>query len=265
MIRAGPPMPSPAPAPPLDILCEDGPLIAVNKPAGIVVQGAPRGVDNLADLVRDYLRVKYAKPGNVYLGVPHRLDRPVTGVVVFSRNSKCAARLAEQFANREVRKTYLAVLERPPEPAAGTLTDWLLRRGAEEDEAELSPHAAKVSVVPEGTPGAKQAVLHFRTLSVARGRALVEIELETGRMHQIRVQFAARGCPILGDLQYGATSAWDGLEARAATTADAAHYHPIALHAWRLTLQHPVRYDSVTLTAPHPCSWTSLGLTPESV
>jgi 23S rRNA pseudouridine1911/1915/1917 synthase len=244
----------------LDILCEDGPVIAVNKPAGIVVQGAPAGVDNLADLVREYLRTKYAKPGNVYLGVPHRLDRPVTGVVIFSRNSKCAARLAEQFAKREVRKTYRAILERPPAPAEGTLTDWLLRAASEDDTAGDTYSAPKVVVCTEGDAEAKQAVLHYRTLAVAKGRALVEIDLETGRMHQIRVQFASRGWPIVGDTQYGAVSAWDGQEIRPASAEDASRYHPIALHAWRLALKHPVRYDELTITAPLPEAWGRLGL-----
>lgn len=254
-------MTDPSPSQPLQVLCEDGPVIAVNKPAGIVVQGSPSGVPNLADLVRDYLRVKYAKPGNVYLGVPHRLDRPVTGVVIFSRNSKCAARLAEQFAHREVAKTYLAILERPPLPASGTLTDWLVRIDNGDDAAaEDSPHGPKVAVASADTPTAKRAVLHYRTLSTARGRALVEIDLETGRMHQIRIQCASRGWPIVGDTQYGATTAWNGVEIRPATAADRDRYHPIALHAWRLTLKHPVRYDELTITAPPPAVWSGLGL-----
>lgn len=247
-------------SPALEILCEDGPVIAVNKPAGIVVQGAPAGVSNLADQVRQHLKVQNAKPGNVYLGVPHRLDRPVTGVVVFSRNSKCAARLAEQFAQREVVKTYRAVVERPPDPASGTWTDWLIRiGGGDETQAEDSSHGPKVAVAAEGTPQAKRAVLHYRTIAVNRGRALVEIGLETGRMHQIRIQFASRGCPIVGDTQYGAATAWDGREIRPATSADLDRYHPIALHAWRLALKHPVRYDALTIIAPQPASWDALG------
>jgi 23S rRNA pseudouridine1911/1915/1917 synthase len=249
----------------LEILCEDGPVIAVNKPAGIVVQGAPPGVANLADLVRQYLKERYSKAGNVYLGVPHRLDRPVTGVVVFSRNSKCAARLSEQFATRTVRKTYRAVLERPPLPESGTLSDWLLRT-TDEDDSAADPSGAlpKVLVSTEGTPHAKQAVLHYRTLAAAKGRALVEINLETGRMHQIRVQFSSRGWPILGDLQYGATTVWDGATPRAATPQDESRFHPIALHAFRLVLQHPVRYDELTIIAPVPLAWGSLGLSTES-
>lgn len=242
----------------LEILCEDGPVIAVNKPPGLVVQGAPPGVVNLADLVRGYLKVKYAKPGNVYLGVPHRLDRPVSGVVVFSRNSKCAARLSQQFAERQVRKIYRAVLERPPEPSAGTLTDWLLRLPETEGE-EPGSSAAKVVTATEGTPGAKPAVLHYRTLALSRGRALVEVELETGRMHQIRVQFASRGSPIVGDFQYGARTVWEGEAIRPATPVDQQRFRPIALHAWRLMLKHPIRFDALTITAPVPAAWKELG------
>ena len=189
----------------LEVLCEDGPVIAVNKRPGIIVQGAPAGVENLADLVRAYLKDKYAKPGNVYLGVPHRLDRPVSGVVVFSRNSKCAARLSEQFANRDVRKIYRAIVERPPDPPAGEMTDWLLRvsTAGPAEEATEDARAPKVAVVDPETPEAKRAVLRYRTLATAHGRALVEIELETGRMHQIRVQFSSRGRPLPADRPAG--------------------------------------------------------------
>jgi 23S rRNA pseudouridine1911/1915/1917 synthase len=226
-----------------DILCEDGPVLAVNKPAGMITQGAPRGVTGLIDLVKEYLKSKYNKPGNVYLGVPHRLDRPVSGIVVFSRNSKCAARLAEQFAQRQVKKIYWACLERPPEPDAGELTDWIYR----------IPDQPRVEIVPAGTPGAKQAVLTYRTLKRHKGRALVEVELQTGRMHQIRVQFASRGCPILGDQQYGAKSTFGG-----ATSLDQ-EGGAIALHARSLTLLHPIRYDPLTITAPPPATWRELG------
>ncbi len=247
----------------LEILCEDGPVIAVNKPPGIVVQGTPSGVTNLADLVRGYLKAKYSKPGNVYLGVPHRLDRPVSGVVVFSRNSKCAARLSQQFAERQVRKIYRAVLERPPHPPAGTLRDWLLRLPETEGE-EPGAAAAKVVAAVEGTPGAKPAVLHYRTLALSRGRALVEIELETGRMHQIRVQFASRGCPVVGDMQYGARTVWQGGEILPATPLDEQRFRPIALHAWRLMLRHPIRYDELTITAPVPRAWREFGFEADS-
>lgn len=234
----------------LDIICEDGPVIAVNKPSGILVQGAPRGVPTLADLVRDYLRVKYNKPGNVYLGIPHRLDRPVSGAVVFSRNSKCAARLSEQFAQRQVRKLYHAVLTRPMEQGEGTLVDWLAR----------IPDRSQVRVTRESDPDARQAVLHYRTLCLARGRALVEIELETGRMHQIRIQFGSRGCPIVGDVQYGARDTWIPHRSAGFRALDGSDTTPIALHARQLTLLHPIRYDELTIVADPPEAWQQFGM-----
>ncbi|HEY4260726.1 MAG TPA: RNA pseudouridine synthase [Schlesneria sp.] len=223
----------------LDILLEDGPLIAVNKPAGLLTQGVPHGHPALEAQVKQYLKQKYSKPGNVYLGVPHRLDRPVSGIVVFARNSKAAARLAEQFRERSVRKIYLAVTERGPDQPAGRLTDWLLK------DAE----AAHVTVVEPGTEGAREAILDYRVLATAAGRALVEVQLHTGRMHQIRVQLASRGWHIVGDLQYGAT-----LEPEQAATYDRLS-SPIALHAYQLSLAHPVRYDPLELHAPLPKNW----------
>ncbi len=227
----------------VEILLEDGPLIAVNKPAGLLTQGVPHGQASLESLVKQYLREKYAKPGNVYLGVPHRLDRPVSGIVVFARNSKAAARLAEQFRERTVQKFYLAVTERVPEQQQGRLSDWLLKDAV----------AAHVTVVPPMTEGAKEAILDYRVLAERDGRALLEIELHTGRMHQIRVQLASRGYPIVGDLQYGAT-----LTPAAAATYDRL-VSPIALHARRLCLSHPIRYDRIELEAPLPPEWGEYG------
>ncbi|HUG93270.1 MAG TPA: RNA pseudouridine synthase [Planctomycetaceae bacterium] len=229
--------------PSLEILCEDAPVVAVNKPAGVITQGAPPGVDSLADLVREYLKRKYSKPGNVYLGLVHRLDRPVSGVVVFARNSKAAARLSEQFREHRVRKVYHAVVERLPDPESGTLTDWLLR----------DRDAARVRLVPAETPGAREAVLHYRTLGRQRGRAWLEIEPATGRMHQIRVQLAARGWAIVGDHKYGART--ELVPPRPVERWQA----PIALHARSLTLKHPIRYDDLTIAAPLPEEWDQLG------
>lgn len=223
----------------LDVICEDGPVIAVNKPSGIITQGAPRGVTSLVEQVKEFLKRKYDKPGAVYLGVPHRLDRPVSGVVVFSRNSKCAARLAEQFAQRQVRKTYLAVLESTPTEPSGELMDWIYR----------IPDHSRVEISSEANPAAKQARLSYRVLATHKGKALVEIDLGTGRMHQIRIQFASRGCPVLGDEQYGAHQPFPGHAAADRLVA------PIGLHARRLTLLHPVRYEELTITAPMPLSW----------
>ena len=226
------------------ILCEDGPLLAVNKPAGLLTQGVPEGLPTLEGWVRDYLREKYDKPGKVYLGIPHRLDRPVSGVIVFARNSKAAARLAEQFRERTVRKWYLAMVEGTPTPASDRLTDWLLK------DAE----AAHVCVVPPHVTGAKLSELSYEVLATHDDRSLVRIELHTGRMHQIRVQFAAMGCPVVGDRQYGALTDFPGVEVSDART------EVIALHAEQLELKHPIRYDLIRLSAPLPASWQAFGI-----
>jgi len=233
---------------PFDVLLEDGPVLVVNKPAGLLTQGAPLWVPSLEAQVRSYLKVRYQKPGNVYLGIPHRLDRPVSGAILFARNSKAAARLAEQFRNRQVRKIYWAVTETAPQPSSGDLTDWLLK----------VPDKSQMATAAPGTEGAKEARLAYRTLGPVSGGTLVEIELGTGRMHQIRVQLASRGWPIVGDRKYGAAT-----ELTAAAPAPcsptgappAAGEAPIALHSRELHFLHPVRYDAVRVTAPLPSEW----------
>jgi 23S rRNA pseudouridine1911/1915/1917 synthase len=246
----------------LEILLEDGPLLAVNKPPGLLTQGVPAGIPTLESQVREYIRTRYGKPGNVYLGIPHRLDRPVSGVMVFAKNSKAASRLAEQFRDRVVRKVYWAVVTDNLREREGTFVDWLLK----------DPAAAHVRVVDAETPGAKRAELTYRTLSTTEAGSLVEIELHTGRMHQIRVQFGSRGCPVLGDVQYGATAALDLTCSNIATGSniaspvsrgDVSPTEPprspiIALHSRLLELKHPVRYDPVTITAPAPMFWSGL-------
>lgn len=240
-----------------DLLLEDGPLLAVNKPAGLLTLGAVPGVPTLEREVKAWLKARFNKPGNVYLGIPHRLDRPVSGIVVFARNSKTAARLAEQFRDRQVRKIYWAVVEGTPTQPEGELVDWLLKFSDE----------ARVEVVPADAPGAREARLRFRTLGqieapgsavphsellTPNSRTWLEIELLTGRMHQIRVQLASRGWPVVGDVQYGAKSPLS----ETTDPRDA----PIALHARELTLKHPIRYDAVTITAPVPATWDCFGL-----
>lgn len=217
-------------------------MLAVNKPGGLLTLGAIPGVPTLERQVKAWLKERYQKPGNVYLGIPHRLDRPVSGVMVFARNSKAAARLAEQFRARQVQKTYWAVVERPPESSEGELVDWLLK----------TPDQARVEVVAPETPGAREARLRYRTIG-ADGR-LLEIELLTGRMHQIRVQFGSRGAPVVGDVQYGAKEPLNF-----GGSSDSRDW-PIALHARALTILHPVRYDSVSMTAPLPEWWDRLGI-----
>lgn len=217
------------------LLLEDGPLLAVNKPAGLLTEGVPGGQSTMVGEVKAWLKQKYDKPGNVYLGIPHRLDRATTGVLVFTRNSKTAARVAEQFEKRQVRKIYWALLTATPPEPEGTLTDWL-RKIPDEARAEIA--------APE-SPGAREARLNYRVMSESDGRCLVEIELLTGRMHQIRVQFASRGCPIVGDAKYGATLDADVEDTR------------IGLHARSLTLKHPIRYDELSIEAPLPPGWQS--------
>lgn len=239
----------------LEILCEDGPLLAVNKPAGLLTQGVPGGADTLEARVREFIKVKYHKPGNVYLGIPHRLDRPTSGVIVFARNSKAAARLAEQFADRSVVKEYLAVVEGNVPGEEGTLVDWLLKDASR----------AHVTVVPEGTEGVKRAELTYRVIARGDQQTLLRLWPKTGRMHQIRVQLANQGWPILQDRQYatgtadaetsGELVAGELLEGEAVGRLGLVQPSRIGLHAWRLTLKHPIRYDTITLTAPPPPDW----------
>jgi len=225
----------------LEILLEDNHCLAVVKPAGLLTQGVPRGIPTLEALVKEYLKRKYNKPGNVYLGIPHRLDRPVSGVVLFARNSKAAGRLAEQFQNRQVRKVYWSVVEGQVEPMQGEWQDWLMK----------VPEEARSICVPPDALGAREARLRYRVLELGDAHTLLEIELETGRMHQIRVQAAERGWPVLGDVQYGAKRAFGP---PAALPRDAL----IALHARSLTFLHPLRYEPITLTAPLPEHWKAV-------
>jgi 23S rRNA pseudouridine1911/1915/1917 synthase len=215
----------------------------VAKPAGLLTQGVPQGLPTLEAQVKDYLRRRYHKPGNVYLGMPHRLDRPVSGVLVFARNTKAARRLAEQFQTRQVRKVYWAALEGNVQPVEGTWEDWL-RKLPEEARAEVA--------APEA-PGAKHAVLRYRRLRECGGGALIEIEPQTGRMHQIRVQAALRGWPVRGDALYGARLPFG-------PPAELPRDRIIALHARELTFLHPIRFEPVTVVAPLPDTWAELGL-----
>jgi 23S rRNA pseudouridine1911/1915/1917 synthase len=223
------------------VLYEDNHCVAVAKPAPLLTQGPP-GAPSLEAQVKDYLKAKYHKSGNVYLGIPHRLDRPVSGVVVFARNTKAARRLAEQFQMRQVRKLYWAVVEPSATgelpPAEGLWEDWL-RKVQDEAHAEIAV---------ADTPGARRAVLNFRRLAARSDGALLEIELQTGRNHQIRVQAAARGWPVYGDVLYGARLPFGpagGLE----------RDRVIGLHARSLTFRHPIRYEALTVTAEPPSWW----------
>jgi 23S rRNA pseudouridine1911/1915/1917 synthase len=222
----------------LTVLFEDNHCLAVLKPAPLLTQGVPPGIPTLESLAKTYLREKYGKKGNVYLGIPHRLDRPVSGVVLFARNSKAASRLAEQFQKHQVRKVYWAVVDGVVQPEAGTWEDWLRKV---QDEAHTL-------VVWSTEPMAKHAVLNYRRLAGGDGWTLLEIEPKTGRMHQIRVQAASRGWPVRGDLLYGSSQPFG-------PHADLSRERVIALHARRLTFLHPIRYEPITVEAPLSEAW----------
>ncbi len=213
----------------MKILYEDNHLIAVRKRVGDIVQGDKTGDVPLSDMVKNFLKDKYQKPGNVYLGVVHRLDRPVSGVVLFSKTSKALPRLNKMFAEHKgVKKTYLAIVVNKPALPQGTLTHWLTR-----NEKQNTARAYDREV-----PGSKKAVLDYRLVAQSERYFLLEIELHTGRHHQIRCQLSKIGCPIRGDLKYGAPrSNPDG---------------GISLHAWRLELEHPVSHQNITIDAPLP-------------
>jgi 23S rRNA pseudouridine1911/1915/1917 synthase len=228
---------------PLTVLFEDNHCLAVAKPAPLLTQGASPDIPSLEALARAYLKERYHKPGNVYLGIPHRLDRPVSGVVLFARSTKAAQRLAEQFRERQVRKVYWAAVEGDVQPAEGTWEDWLLKI-AEEARSER---------VPPETPGARRAVLRYRRLASNAGTTLLEVEPETGRMHQIRVQAAVRGWPVRGDVLYGSRQPFG-------PAAELPRDRVIALHARSLTFLHPIRYEPVKVTAPLPELWKELDL-----
>jgi 23S rRNA pseudouridine1911/1915/1917 synthase len=205
----------------------------VDKPAGLLVQADRTGDPTLLDAAREYLRSKYQKPGNIFVAAVHRLDRPVSGVVLLARTSKAATRLAEQFRTGQVEKKYLALVEeRPPENAA-TLEHHLVKDAA----------ANRVRLAEPGEPGARLARLHYRVLDTCPGGTLVEVGLETGRSHQIRVQLASIGCVVVGDLRYGAQRALGSW---------------IALHAAELAFAHPTRGERIVVRTPLPESWQEL-------
>jgi 23S rRNA pseudouridine1911/1915/1917 synthase len=227
------------------ILYEDNHCLAIAKPAGLLTQ-APPGIPSLEAEARAYLKERYHKAGGVYLGIPHRLDRPVSGVLLFVRSTKAARRVHEQFQDRQVRKVYWALVSGAVTPAEGVWEDWLRKLQAE----------ARSEVVAPETEGARHALLRYRCLHQAGGVSLLEIEPVTGRMHQIRVQAARRGWPVLGDVLYGSTVPFG-------PPAEMPRDRVIALHGRSLTFLHPIRYEPITVTAPLPAAWQGLGLPEE--
>lgn len=220
----------------LQILYEDNHLLALAKPSGLATMGLPEGQETLLTRAKDYIKKKYDKPGEVYLGVVSRLDLPVSGVVLFARTSKSAARLNEQFKKHTIEKIYLALVEGAIFPLESRLVDWI-----REDERNQKVWITR----NEQDPLAKEARLQYRKLERIGANSLVEVRLETGRKHQIRVQLAGCGHPILGDGKYGARTDFPG---------------GIALHAFKLGFDHPVGGKRIELDAPLSKMWTKLGI-----
>ncbi len=216
------------------ILYEDNHLIVAVKPAGVLSQSDGSDAPDMLTILKAYIKDKYSKPGEVYLGLVHRLDRPVSGVMVFARTSKAASRLSEQIRTRRVEKFYRAVVQGRLE-GTGSLENYILK----------DPSANKVTVYDREVPGAKHAVLEYRSVRASDDRSLIEIRLGTGRAHQIRAQFANAGHPLLGDRRYGNTELWDG---------------DICLQSFRLAFDHPTKGERMTFEIPSPeCEpWVSV-------
>ena len=212
----------------LQVLFEDNHIIIVNKRAGDIVQGDKTGDKPLSDVVKSFLKHKYNKEGNVYLGVVHRLDRPTTGIVMFSKTSKALPRLNKLFAEKSAHKTYWAIVKNQPPASSDTLVHWLKK----------NPKNNKSTAYPREVEGSKKAILHYRLIKTLDNFYLLEIDLETGRHHQIRAQLASIGCPIKGDLKYGFDR----------SNKDAS----ISLHARTLKFTHPVKKEELQITAPLP-------------
>jgi 23S rRNA pseudouridine1911/1915/1917 synthase len=220
----------------LQIIHEDNHIIVINKRVGDIVQGDSTGDKPLSDIVKEYIKIKYNKPGDVFLGVVHRLDRPTTGIVVFAKTSKALTRLNEIFKNRETQKTYWAIIKNTPPKEKDTLTHFLKRN------SKNNTSKAHLKEIPDS----KLASLSYQIFKKLDNYFALEIDLHTGRHHQIRAQLQAIGCPIKGDLKYGFNrSNSDG---------------GIHLHAKKLTLKHPVSKEVITFTAAAPLDpiWNSL-------
>lgn len=212
----------------MTVLYEDNHIIIVNKTTSEIVQGDKTGDKPLSEIIKEWLKEKYNKPGNVFCGVTHRLDRPVSGIVVFAKTSKVLPRLNKMFQEKDIKKTYWAITKNTPEKTIGTLTDYLVR-----NEKQNKSYAYDIE-----KPNSKKAVLHYKLIAKSDKYNLLEIDLETGRHHQIRCQLAKMGCVIKGDLKYGADrSNPDG---------------GINLHARSISFIHPVSKELIEVTAPVP-------------
>ena len=212
----------------LQVIYEDNHIIIVNKRAGDIVQGDKTGDTPLNDIVKDFIKDKYKKPGNVYLGTVHRLDRPTTGLVIFAKTSKALPRLNKLFASKDISKTYWAIVKNQPPKTEDTLIHWL-RKNPKNNKSK-----ANIKEVPDS----KKGVLHYKLLKKLDNYYLLEVRLETGRHHQIRSQLSSIGCAIKGDLKYGFDR----------SNKDAS----IHLHARQIEFIHPVSKEVLTITAPLP-------------
>ena len=212
----------------MTVIYEDNHIIIVNKTASEIVQGDKTGDKPLSEIVKEYIKEKYNKPGNVFIGVPHRLDRPVSGIVVLAKTSKALARLNEMFRDGEVKKTYWAIVKNCPKEEEALLENYLVR-----NEKQNKSYAYDKEVA-----NSKKAMLHYKLIGHSQNYLLLEVDLMTGRHHQIRCQLANMGCPIKGDLKYGAQrSNPDG---------------SICLHARRVRFTHPVSKLEIDIVAPTP-------------
>jgi 23S rRNA pseudouridine1911/1915/1917 synthase len=221
-------MPKP---PQLEVLYEDNHLLVVVKPAGLATQGVAEGTASVLTRAKAYLKQKYQKPGNVYLGVVSRLDASVSGVLVLARTSKAADRLTKQFQSGEVEKIYWALVEKAPAATEGELSHWVLKN----DKQRC------MEIVPPRSRGAQHARLTYRKLGSEKAGTLVEVLLHTGRKHQIRLQLASIHCPILGDRKYGCHKPF--------------HDEAIALHCVRLAIEHPTTHERLEFESPPPKYW----------
>ncbi|MBP7184144.1 MAG: RluA family pseudouridine synthase [Saprospiraceae bacterium] len=215
----------------LTILYEDNHLIAVNKPAGILVQGDETGDTPLVDIVKDYIKIRYDKPGDVFLGVIHRLDRPVSGVVIFARTSKALVRMNALFNERKIQKTYYCIVQQRPSQLEAVLTDYLVKDHEKNITRAYSHPLSK-------NKDAKKATLKYQLVAEVGKHFLLEVEPETGRSHQIRAQLSKIGTPIRGDMKYGSlTDQKKG---------------SICLHAYKLEFEHPIKKEKVKIEAMCP-------------
>lgn len=213
----------------LEIVYEDNHLLAVIKPSGILIHGDETKDRSLRDVVEDYIRYTYNKPGNVFVGLTHRLDRPVSGLCLFAKTGKALSRMNRMFQDQKVKKTYLAISKNKPENLSGILTDYLIK----------DQERNKVKLYDQPKKNAKKCSLEYELIAVVNGYSLIRVNPITGRSHQIRAQLAKMGCTIIGDAKYGRYTKF--LEDKS-----------IGLHCFRMTFQHPTLQTEMSLTAPMP-------------